>query len=139
MGVDHQSEDGIDFRKVMETINQRIEILLGREYLLGHSYFMSLQNDMSISNVKSLFCEKIIPLLQEYFFDDWSKIYRVLGDHQKPLKYQMITNRYTSEDISRLLGDDWGTAVGDSWEINQEALGYPQSYIGIYEPIKESL
>ncbi len=66
----------IDLSEVLTVINKRIEKLLDRDHQIGHSYFMSLRN---IKDLKSAFQNKIIPLLQEYFFGDYGKIGLVLG------------------------------------------------------------
>jgi len=58
------------------TINKRIEKLLGKDNLIGHAYFMDVHGEVDL---KSVFQDKIIPLLQEYFFGDYSKIGLVLG------------------------------------------------------------
>jgi len=58
------------------TINKRIEKLLGKDNLIGHAYFMDVHGE---DDLKSVFQDKIIPLLQEYFFGDYSKIGLVLG------------------------------------------------------------
>lgn len=72
------SPDGpIDLRQVLEAINSRIEILYDREHLIGHSYLMGIK---SFEELKSAFSTKIIPLLQEYFYDDGEKVRLVLGD-----------------------------------------------------------
>lgn len=68
--------NGVSLSKVLETINQRIEILLDKDHQIGHSYFMSVQTE---DELKSAFKNKIIPLLQEYFFGDYGKIGLVLG------------------------------------------------------------
>lgn len=128
-----QNDDGIEIQKVMETINKRIEILLGKEYLIGHSYFLELENDSSLSKIRALFKSKIIPLLQEYFFDDWGKIHRVLGDHQKPENLQIVRSRYQQDEVAKLLGDDWVGAKENCWEINEKALEEPDTYIAIYK------
>jgi hypothetical protein len=60
-------------------INQRIEVLLDRDHCIGHANFMTLQKDPSLTNLAQIFKQKIIPQLQEYFFDDWSKINMVLN------------------------------------------------------------
>ena len=68
---------GINLQKLLETINQRIEKLLDRDHQIGHSYFMSVA---SLDDLKVAFQNKIIPLLQEYFFGDYGKIGLVLGN-----------------------------------------------------------
>lgn len=68
--------EGIDLPLVLGTINKRIEKLLDKDHQIGHSYFMSVSN---FGELKSVFQNKIIPLLQEYFFGDYGKIGLVLG------------------------------------------------------------
>lgn len=63
---------GYDRAKIMNLINQRIEVLLDRNYTLGHSYFIKDDFQNSFEN-------EIIPLLQEYFYNDYGKIGLVLG------------------------------------------------------------
>lgn len=67
---------GIYLSLLLTRINKRIEKLLDRDHQIGHSYFMSVY---SLSDLKIAFQNKIIPLLQEYFFGDYGKIGLVLG------------------------------------------------------------
>lgn len=76
--------DGIDIAEMLDTLNKRITVLLDREHTIGHSYFLSLKTDPSIERLAAIFENEIIPLLQEYFYDDYEKIQLVLGDNQKP-------------------------------------------------------
>jgi 5-methylcytosine-specific restriction protein B len=69
--------DGIDLKDLLTTINNRIEKLLDKDHLIGHSYFMDVA---VIEDLMSAFQNKIIPLLQEYFFGDYGKIGLVLGE-----------------------------------------------------------
>jgi AAA domain (dynein-related subfamily) len=68
--------DGVDIAALMETINNRIEILYDRDHQIGHSYFLGID---SLDALRETFRDNIIPLLQEYFYDDWGKICQVLG------------------------------------------------------------
>lgn len=69
--------DGINLKAFMLNLNERIEYLVDREHRIGHAFFMSCKNR---NDVDAVMRDKIIPLLQEYFFEDWSRIYAVLGD-----------------------------------------------------------
>lgn len=81
---------GVDLEKLLSVLNQRIEILYDREHMLGHAFFMPIKKaleesgeQVAFSALVSVFQNKIIPLLEEYFFEDWEKIRLVLGDNQK--------------------------------------------------------
>lgn len=66
----------IDLARLLDTINQRIELLLDKDYQIGHSYFIGIEN---LDDLKVVFKDKIIPLLEEYFYGDFGKIGLVLG------------------------------------------------------------
>lgn len=71
--------EGVDIRRMLETMNDRIELLFDREHTLGHSYFLPLKGSPTIACLAHIFEEHVIPLLQEYFYDDYTKIRSVLG------------------------------------------------------------
>ena len=76
----------VDLRKLLKTINQRIEVLIDKDHQIGHSYFIGIQN---IDDLKRTFKDKIIPLLEEYFYGDFGKIGLVLGEEFiKQTKYE---------------------------------------------------
>jgi hypothetical protein len=68
----------IDLKNVLRILNERIEYLLDRDHLIGHSYFIGVTDWDTLC---SKFRNNIIPLLQEYFYNDWEKIALVLGDN----------------------------------------------------------
>ena len=71
---------GIDLEALLKAINSRIEKLLDKDYCIGHSYLMTIKNhDKPLEEIKIIFQNKIIPLLQEYFYGDWGKIMLVIG------------------------------------------------------------
>lgn len=63
--------DGVDLVRLFDTINSRIELLLDANHMLGHAYFMKVRNSQDIADVIAY---KVVPLLEEYFFDDPQKI-----------------------------------------------------------------
>lgn len=71
----------IDLVKLFDSINERIEHFLGKDQCIGHAYFLELQNSLSPKRaLLSIFMQKIIPLLEEYFYNDYERIRLVLGD-----------------------------------------------------------
>ena len=69
--------EGVDVKKLLSKINQRVEYLYDRDHTIGHAYFIDVESKEDLDNVMR---NKIFPLLQEYFYDDWEKIRMVLSD-----------------------------------------------------------
>lgn len=71
---------GVDLEAMLRAINGRIEKLLDRDYCIGHSYFMTIKDKQEpLEELKYIFQNKILPLLQEYFYGDWGKIRLIVG------------------------------------------------------------
>jgi 5-methylcytosine-specific restriction protein B len=68
--------EGINLQKALKTINERVEYLYDRDHTIGHAYLMGVD---SLDGLNRVVKKKVIPLLQEYFYDDWKKIELVLG------------------------------------------------------------
>ena len=68
--------DGINLRAVLRAINERLEWFLDRNHLIGHAWLMGARDK---AHVDEIMRNKIIPLIAEYFYDDWSKVRAVLG------------------------------------------------------------
>ncbi|EAH5126540.1 AAA family ATPase [Campylobacter jejuni] len=68
--------EGINLQELLKAINTRIEYLLDREKTIGHAFFISVEN---LEDLKKVFKNKIIPLLQEYFYNDYVLIDAVLN------------------------------------------------------------
>lgn len=73
--------EGVSVQAILETMNKRIKVLLDRDHCIGHAYFTPLIEEPSLELLMTIFEKRIIPLLQEYFFDDWNKINLVLGEN----------------------------------------------------------
>lgn len=71
--------ENVDLRAMLQAMNDRIEYLYDRDHTIGHAYFMKVK---SLSDLETVFRRKIIPLLQEYFYEDWSKVILVLKDQK---------------------------------------------------------
>lgn len=59
--------NGVNIRRLLETINKRIEVLYDREHTIGHAYFIELKDNLSLSKLARIFKNAVLPLLQEYF------------------------------------------------------------------------
>ena len=113
--------EGINVGEMLKTINERIEYLYDRDHTIGHAYFIDVSDLKTLANV---FKNKILPLLQEYFYDDWEKIRLVLGDSQfikekKPAKVLFKSGTDYIDD--KIL-----------YEIDKEAFYDEQNYLKIY-------
>lgn len=130
--------DGINIKLLVESINKRIEYLYDRDHTIGHAYFMALESKNNIETLSTIFQNKIIPLLQEYFYDDWEKIRLVLGDNQKEdenLQFIKIKQGYNLKDLFGNEGLDSLDIDDESniYEINKAAFDNHESYIKVYE------
>lgn len=78
-----EAEGGINLAKMLQALNDRITVLKNEHYQVGHSYFLPQSfpenKIMSSEELHQIFIYKILPLLQEYFYDDWSSICAVLN------------------------------------------------------------
>lgn len=136
----------IDLVLLLKTLNKRISALYDREHQLGHAFLMTVveaiaanEHDLALNKLKNCFQNTIIPLLAEYFFEDWQKIQLVLGDNQKPDRYQLI--KQSKVKYEALFGNK--DAVGEYTEdvqnfelIERDSEVWLQAltYIGIYQP-----
>lgn len=133
----------IDIQKLLEIINQRIEVLYDREHTIGHAYFCGLKKTAILDGLKNVFKKSVLPLLQEYFFDDYEKIAMVLGDNQKRNRNYKFIVEDNGKDIHTLFGKELETDMLDmlqrkKYMINEKAFDYAESYIQIYEPSRKN-
>jgi len=148
--------NGINLRLMLTKINERIEFLYDRDHTIGHAYFIGLTDlatEKQYPELCSIFKNKIIPLLQEYFYDDWEKIQIVLGDHIKQLsndkepeefiadlnKIRFVQSRiFKEENILGFNHEDYENKI--KYQINQlltspeQNLISPEAFIKIYQP-----
>jgi 5-methylcytosine-specific restriction protein B len=136
----------ISVEEILVMINKRIEALYDRDHMVGHAYFTrikTLKNEERFNELKKIFQKKIIPLLEEYFFDDWQKIRLVLGDNQKQKQphLQFVKEVSNDHNFSSLFGngDELDQYTPSSrYQLNAEALNHPAAFIGIYSPKSEN-
>ncbi|MBA2937034.1 AAA family ATPase [Paenibacillus sp. CGMCC 1.16610] len=122
----------IEISKLLEKMNKRIEVLYDREHMIGHAYFIELKEDPSIERLASIFKNSIIPLLQEYFYEDYKKIQLILGDVNKTDELKFIRSIKIDPN---LFGASLETDIDDKdiFQINQDAFYNINSYTQIYD------
>ena len=125
------SIEDLSISELLTRMNKRIAVLYDREHMIGHAYFMPLKDNPTIETMAEIFSNNIIPLLQEYFYEDYEKIRLVLGDNRKTEEtVQFIIRK--SHNYAELFGDaDIGLDDGNSFEINEKAFGNIEAYRSI--------
>lgn len=145
---DNYQVKSINLALMLKAMNDRIEYLYDREHTLGHAFLMPVvelikkgDENNSFDELKFVFINKIIPLLEEYFYEDWSKIALVLGDNQKDsgaLKKQRFVVEQSGINVSTLFGrnhtiDDY-ESESKCYQLNTEIQGFKsEAFIAIYD------
>lgn len=114
--IQEESVGAIKLSEVLKIINQRIELLRDRDHTIGHSYFVGVNTEDKLANA---FNNKILPLLQEYFYGDYGKIGLVLGSgFVEKLKNHNI--EFASFDYEN--ANDYKTASYHLIQVNQDTV-----------------
>jgi 5-methylcytosine-specific restriction protein B len=138
---------GINLELLLRKMNERIEVLYDREHTLGHAFLIPVANkaddqEAAFTELKLVFRNKIIPLLEEYFFEDWQKIRLVLGDNQKANASDLQFISETELEYTALFGHSYqpNGYHGESkvyqlaaFNDDNSAWHHPESYIEIYQ------
>lgn len=111
--LDFDIEGDIEPDKMLRAINHRLEKLYDRDHCIGHAYLFALRKKPTLDGLKHVFRNKLIPLLQEYFYSDWGKIGLVLGK-------DFVRKREASgKPFAEFEHDDHDAlAERQSWELN---------------------
>ena len=114
--------EGVDGQAMLEAMNERITIYLGRERQIGHTYLIGVR---TIDRLAETFQRRIMPLLQEYFYDDWAKIRSVLNENPFIREREIetsIRDAHSERPVFELLAQD-----DDKWK---DAESYRRIYVG---------
>ena len=131
-------EGEINLQDLLKAINTRIEFLLDKDHLIGHSYFINIK---TFEDLKEVFKNSIMPLLQEYFYDDFEKIKFVLNikddeddkddkDNNSIIRKEKIESEY----IPKTLPKNFPKSLKNKtiYEINEKTFEEGKNYINIY-------
>lgn len=119
---------GVDLELLLTTLNNRIALLLDEDYCLGHAYFLDVE---TLDDLKSLFSGRIIPLLQEYFFDDYAKMGLVLGKNFVQLRDQSASSSSFADFDFPYAGEFLDKR---RYELTDVANLVEKDFIQIYDP-----
>lgn len=113
----------INLEYLLSILNKRILALYDRDHQIGHAYFIKLQQNPTMQALADVMKNRILPLLKEYFYDDWEKIRLVLGDNQKKEEPDFIN----VEDVDEAL---FGSKIecNKSYRIDESAFEDPNAY-----------
>ena len=115
--------DGVNCRKILKVMNDRITAQLDREHQIGHTYLFDVTDIQGLSDA---FRNRIFPLLQEYFFDDWPKIRDVLGHNG------FVTQRST-DHLFRSAEEAVDSTIYEKLSDHEQGWLDPSSYRKIYD------
>ena len=117
----------LNVARMLKVINERIEYLYDREHTIGHAFFTKLKDDPTIETLAGIFRKKVIPLLQEYFYEDYEKIQLVLGDNSKNNEFKFVRDRHLNiQDIFK--GDPDVDLPEKGYTIQYDAFLKLESY-----------
>jgi hypothetical protein len=131
--LDFTIEGNVDPEDLLRAVNRRLEKLYDRDHCIGHAYLMGLKDDPTLANLKRVFKDKILPLLQEYFFGDWGKIGLVLG------RDFVCRRELRGVELAEFEHDD-REALNErpSWELKSIDAVSSYGFRRIYEHVEEA-
>lgn len=128
---------GINIAEMLTAINERITVLLDREHQIGHSYFMKLKKEngatATVDELADIFRNSIIPLLQEYFFDDYELIRKVLGANDFVIEKKK--SKYLNFDSAKEIYEINSEKDDSENSQKKDVFKTPEQYKQIYEKV----
>jgi len=132
---------GVSIRLLLKILNERIEFLYDREHTIGHAYFKELlqKENRDMPTLRKIFIKKIIPLLQEYFYDDYERIRLVLGDNLMQDK-NMCFIKESNSNANKLFGNADIDMDTKTYTVNDKINEFTEErFIAIYDGVKKTI
>lgn len=107
--------EGVDLARMLRSLNDRIELLYDRDHTIGHAFFLGVN---TLSELDAVFRRKVLPLLQEYFYENWSKVRRVLND----MGEGDFVHRVTLAPLASDDADDYVDEPRTVYSVNKSAF-----------------
>ena len=117
--------EGVNCQELLKIMNEHIRFLLDREHQIGHTYFLKIDD---LKTLEDTFKNKIIPLLQEYFYDNWEKIDLVLNRNGFIRKITIESGLFKESDLI-----DDQSEIYELLPADDDKWHDPGSYRAIYE------
>ena len=125
-------DNTIDLKELLQTINRRIEVLLDKDHTIGHAYLMNVTD---ITSLRDALVNKIIPLVEEYFYNEYEKIRLVFGDddaNNKEEDYQIYQEDKDNYNHKALFGRNVdGYDEKKFYQINPDLFKYEPEEIPV--------
>ena len=123
-----EAVDGVNCREMLRAMNERIAVLMDREHQIGHTYLFNVRD---LADLADRFQNRIFPLLQEYFYEDWKKIGAVLGGNAF-VRERKIGEGHTKKLVQLDLVDE-SRSIYERLPLNKQAWKDASQYRKIYE------
>jgi hypothetical protein len=131
-GLTSLDVDGLNLGNLLKKINKKIAILLDQDHQLGHSYFMKIADtEEKAQKLYDVWYQEIIPLLQEYFYNDFEKLEMILNRYEKDAGGEKgFVERMSESDIKSVLPQAEEVGLIDTYVGNIHTYEDPAQLIG---------
>jgi hypothetical protein len=109
------TEDGINLPAILATLNKRLRVLKDNDHTIGHAWFWNVQD---LAGLQQVFANKVLPLLQEYFYNDYEKLGLLLGDTFFEKQEQVSSNIFANFSGGNGLAGQYE----QSWQFELKAI-----------------
>ena len=99
---DYNKIENVTAQNILKKINARIRSLLDKDHQIGHSYFIDAKDELDIFNALR---DCIIPLLEEYFYNDAQKIRQILNEKGENDLYFYVKDKDAHIELDNMQND----------------------------------